>query len=91
MKFVNEFIFDNEADAQKFIRILSNIYYEKGYLYYGDVCKAYFNDNINYNEHNIYKRYGWNSIYIFEAEPYDNNKFRVKFPEIEKISKGELK
>lgn len=91
MKFLNEFIFDNEADAQKFIRTLSEIYYNKGYLYYGDVCKAYFNDDIDYNNYDIYKRHGWISICIFEAEPYDNNKFRVKFPEIEKISKGESK
>ena len=39
MKFLNEFIFDKEADAKKFIKDMSDLYYNKGYLSYGDVCK----------------------------------------------------
>ena len=32
MKFLNEFIFDKEADAKKFIKDMSDLYYNKGYL-----------------------------------------------------------
>lgn len=89
MKFLNEFIFDNEIDAKRFIKEMSDLFYNKGYLYYGDVCKAYYNDNIDYNHYDIYTRYGWICIYIFMVEPYLNNKFIVRFPEIEKIRRSE--
>lgn len=89
MKFLNEFIFDNQKIAQKFIKEASELFYNKGYLYYGDACKLYFKDDVDYNKYSIYKRFGWISLYKFEVEPLENNMFIVKFPEIEKISKGE--
>lgn len=95
MKFLNEFIFDKEADAKKFIKDMSDLYYNKSYLSYGDVCKAYYND-IDYNHYSIYKNYGWICFYAFVVEPYTiiepdhtENKFIVRFPKIEKIRKGE--
>lgn len=96
MKFLNEFIFDKEADAKKFIKDMSDLYYNKGYLSYGDVCKAYYNDDVDYNHYDIYKNHGWICFYAFVVEPYTiiesdytENKFIVRFPEIEKIRKGE--
>lgn len=96
MKFLNEFIFNKEADAKKFIKDMSDLYYNKGYLSYGDVCKAYYNDDVNYNHYDIYKNHGWICFYAFVVEPYTiiesdhiENKFIVRFPEIEKIRKGE--
>lgn len=89
MKFLNEFIFDKQADAKKFIDDMSDLYYHKGYLSYGDVCKAYFNDDVDYNHYDIYNSHGWISFYVFHVEPY-NDKFRVIFPEIIKI-KNQLK
>ena len=87
MKFLNEFIFDKEADAKKFIKDMSDLYYNKGYLSYGDV---------DYNHYDIYKNHGWICFYAFVVEPYTiiesdhtENKFIVRFPEIEKIRKGE--
>ena len=96
MKFLNEFIFDKEADAKKFIKDMSDLYYNKGYLSYGDVCKKYYNDDVDYNHYDIYKNHGWICFYAFVVEPYTiiesdhtENKFIVRFPEIEKIRKGE--
>lgn len=96
MKFLNEFIFDKEADAKKFIKDMSDLYYHKGYLSYGDVCKAYYGDDVDYNSYDIYNNHGWICFYAFVVEPYTiiestvtTNKFIVRFPEIEKIRKGE--
>ncbi len=96
MKFLNEFIFDEEADAKKFIKDMSDLYYNKGYLSYGDVCKAFYNDDVDYNHYDIYKNHGWICLYAFVVEPYTiiepdhtENKFIVRFSEIEKIRKGE--
>ena len=96
MKFLNEFIFDKEADAKKFIKDMSDLYYNKSYLSYGDVCKAYYGDDVDYNHYSIYKNYGWICFYAFIVEPYKiiepdhtENKFIVRFPKIEKIRKGE--
>lgn len=93
MKFLNEFVFDKEADAKKFIKDMSELFYIKGYLYYGDVCKAYYNDGVDYNHYDIYTRYGWICLYKFEVETYLDDKFIVRFPEIEKLkqilNKGE--
>ena len=96
MKFLNEFIFDKEADAKKFIKDMSDLYSNKGYLSYGDVCKAYYGDDVNYNHYSIYRNHGWIYIYAFVVEPYTiiesdhtENKFIVRFPKIEKIRKGE--
>lgn len=84
MNLLNEFIFDDEKNAKKFINNMSELYYSKGYLSYGDVCKYYFNDNIDYNKYNVYTDNGWISISIFEVVPY-SNKFKVRFPNIIKI------
>lgn len=84
MKFLNEFIFNEEADAKNFIKNMSDLYYNKGYLSYGDVCKAYYNDDVDYNHYDIYNNYGWISIYTFKVESYFD-KFIVRFPKIIKI------
>lgn len=100
MKFLNEFIFDKEADAKKFIKDMSDLYYHKGYLSYGDVCKAYYSDDVDYNSYDIYNSHGWICFYAFVVEPYTiiestvtTNKFIVRFPKIEKLkqilNKGE--
>lgn len=100
MKFLNEFIFDEEADAKKFIEDMLNLYRYKGYLTYGDVCKAYYGDDVDYNHYSIYRNHGWICIYTLEVDSvtelytiikpdHIENKFIVKFPEIEKIRKGE--
>ena len=96
MKFLNEFIFNEEADAKKFIKDMFDLYYHKGYVSYGDVCKAYYNNDVDYNNYDIYNNYGWAHFYAFVVEPYTiiesaitTNNFIVRFPEIEKIRKGE--
>lgn len=86
MKFLNEFIFDDFEEAMEFHKEIFNIKSRKGYLTYGDVCKAYYKDIINYNDYSIYKNNGWiNSIMSVNPRPYGDDKWIIIMPPINNI------
>lgn len=102
MQLINEFIFKDNETAENFINEINRILKNKNYITYGDICHILFEDDIEYNHYDIYKKHGWTLLpvlYVEEVKHFDDIQYLVKLPEVKLIDnfikelelKGELK